>query len=155
MATARVGHHSNSPFALHSVPCRSTHSVDGSNRHPPEAVSKTTTEHFGQATGAINECLLAREGSPPAGAVGCTDWPILERIWGRSRQLARSAVETSARPRDDRGASSAEMAKSGSIELEPLPTTYQPRQLASYATPRRCSGFNFRPAIVLCAAHPM
>jgi hypothetical protein len=56
MAAARVGHHSNSPFAPHSVSRKSTHPVGGSNRHPPEAVSYTTTEHFGQATGAISEC---------------------------------------------------------------------------------------------------
>jgi hypothetical protein len=56
MATARVGHHSNSPFAPHSVSRKSTHPVRGSNRHPPEAVSYTTTGHFGQATGAISGC---------------------------------------------------------------------------------------------------
>ena len=56
MATARVGHHSNSPFAPHSVSSKSTHPLRGSNRHPPEAVSYTTTGHFGQATGAISEC---------------------------------------------------------------------------------------------------
>src|SRR5205823_3580094 len=58
-----LGRHSNSPFA----PFRASQ-IDasgwGSNRHPPEAVSKMTTEHFGQGTGAINECL-ARDG------VGC------------------------------------------------------------------------------------
>ena len=54
-------------------------------------------------------------------------------VWGRPRQLARSAVETSARPREDRGASSAEMAKSGSIELEPLPTTTTPIGELRYA----------------------
>jgi hypothetical protein len=31
------------------------HPDAGSNRHPPDVISHTTTEHFGQATGAINE----------------------------------------------------------------------------------------------------
>jgi hypothetical protein len=62
MAAARVGHHSSPPFAPHSVSRKSTHPVGGSNRDPPEAVPDATTEHFGQATGAINECLLASEG---------------------------------------------------------------------------------------------
>jgi hypothetical protein len=35
---------------------KSTHPAGGSNRHPPDAVSHTTTGHFGQATGAISEC---------------------------------------------------------------------------------------------------
>src|SRR6476620_7912125 len=59
MAAAKVGHHWSSLFAPHSVPRRSTHPVDGSNRHPPDVVSDATTRHFGQATGAINEGLLA------------------------------------------------------------------------------------------------
>src|SRR5580704_7693417 len=56
MAAARVGYHWTSPFAPQAVSHRSTHPAGGSNRHPPEDVSYTTTEHFGQATGAINEC---------------------------------------------------------------------------------------------------
>jgi hypothetical protein len=31
------------------------HPDEGSNRHPPDVVSHTRTEHFGQATGAITE----------------------------------------------------------------------------------------------------
>src|SRR5216684_6948259 len=77
MAAARVGHHSNSPFASHSVSRKSTHPVGGSNRHPPDAVSYTTTGHFGQATGAISESTIlvcdsngARFGQPRESGCG-------------------------------------------------------------------------------------
>jgi hypothetical protein len=43
-------------------------------------------------------------------------------VWGRPRQLARSAVETSARPRDGSSALLRRDGQSGSIELKPLPT---------------------------------
>jgi hypothetical protein len=74
-------------------------------------------------------------------------------IWGQSHQLATSAVETSARPRDGPAPPPSRW-PSGSTELEALPTTCR-QQLANCATPRRCLAFNFRPAIALCARHPM
>jgi hypothetical protein len=74
-------------------------------------------------------------------------------VWGRPRQLARSAVETSARPRDGSSALLRRDGQSGSIELKPLPTICR-RTMASRATPRRRSAFNFRPAIVLYVRDP-
>src|SRR5205807_8800101 len=74
MATASVGHHSGSPFAPQSVPSRSTHPVGGSNRHPPEAVSYATTEHFGQATGAINVLSCVETLCGPFSILA---WPLL------------------------------------------------------------------------------
>jgi hypothetical protein len=55
-------------------------------------------------------CWREHNWSPPCRR-GCTDWVDPRRIWGQSHQLARSAVETSARPRDGSRASSVEMAK--------------------------------------------
>src|SRR6266576_2175723 len=78
-------------------------------------------------------------------------------VWGRPRQLARSAVETSARPRDGSGAYSAEMAKAARLNANPFrrPTAESIDEPHYGNTPRRCPTFNFRPAIALCAPHPM
>src|SRR5262252_2210151 len=59
-------------------------------------------------------------------------------MWGRSCQLARSAVETSARPRDDPRAYSAAMAKAARLNSK-LPTTAA-TPMASCATPIRQEG---------------
>ena len=78
-------------------------------------------------------------------------------VWGRPRQLARSAVETSARPRDGSGAYSAEMAKAARLNSNRFrrPTAESIDEPHYGNTPRRCPAFNFRPAIALCAPHPM